>query len=368
MIYRTYGKTEKQISAIGFGGMRFPDPEQIEKNAELVLYAHAKEITYFDTAPGYCKDKSEEIIGTALRQMTPGSFTVSTKCSSPDGKELRTSLERSLERLGVDCIDFFNIWCIKSAEDWESRKQGGAVEALLKARDEGLVRHIACSTHMMRDEATAMLDEEVFEGVTLGYNAVNFPFREQVVADAARHRMGIITMNPLNGGLIPQNAERFDFIRSEDDPDVVHAALRFILSNPAITAALVGFSSKEEIDQAVRVAETFTPLPAQRHAEIQDQIRDQFDGFCTGCGYCLPCPQGLQIPKLMDAYNQRILRGPAAEHITDNLKWLWGVGTETAADCIGCGQCEKACTQHLPIIERLGEIVEAGREVAAKTK
>lgn len=368
MIYRSYGKTGKQISTIGFGGMRFPEPEQIGKNADLVLYAHEKGITYFDTAPFYCQDKSEEIVGAALRQMKPGTFYVSTKCGSLDGKELRVSLERSLERLGIDCIDFFNIWCIKSAADWEDRKKGGAVEALLKARDEGLVRHVVCSTHMMRDEATAMLDEEIFEGITLGYNAVNFPFRERVVADAVRHRMGVVTMNPLNGGLIPQNAQRFDFIRSADDPDVVHAALRFILSNPAVTSALVGFSSTAEIDQAVRVAESFRPLAPERHEEIKKQITSQFDGFCTGCGYCLPCPQGLQIPKLMDAYNLRILQGPAAEHITSRLKWHWCIEAETAAGCTGCGQCEAQCTQHLPIMERLQEITTAGREAAAKQK
>lgn len=293
MIYRRYGKTEKQISAIGFGGMRFSAPEQIEKNAELVLHAHAKGMTCFDTAPGYCNDKSEEITGAALRQMKPGTFCVSTKCGSPDGKELRVSLERSLERLGVDRIDFFNIWCIKSAEDWESRKKGG---------------------------------------------------------------------------LIPQNAQRFDFIRSAGDPDVVHAALRFILSNPAITSALVGFSSKEEIDQAVRVTETFRPISTERRDEIKKQIASNFDGFCTGCGYCLPCPQEIEIPKMMDAYNMRILNDSNPEHITNRLKYHWTIDSAAAEKCTRCGVCESKCTQHLPIMERLEEIVSAGQEVVAKAE
>ena len=360
MIYRPYGSTGKNVSAIGFGGMRFAEPENIQKNADLVLRAYEKGVTYFDTAPYYCDDKSEEITGAALRQMKPGSFYVSTKCGSPNGEELRTSLERSLERLGVDRIDFYNIWCIKSAADWENRKQGGAVDALLKAREEGLVDHVVCSTHMMRDEATAMLDEEIFEGVTLGYNAVNFPFREQIVNEAARHRLGVVTMNPLNGGLIPQNAERFDFIRSENDPDVVHAALRFILSNPAISCALVGFTTADQVDQAIHAADVFQPLASARYEEIKAQITAHFDGLCTGYGYCLPCPQGLQIPRLMDAYNMRILQGPEPEQITNRLKWHWSMSSEAAADCISCGQCEQTCTQHLPIMERLQEILAAG--------
>ena len=170
MIYRTYGKTGDEVSAIGFGGMRFPEPQNVEKNAELILYAHEKGVTYFDTAPYYCEDKSEESFGTALRQLKPGSYTISTKCGESDGKKLRASLEQSLERLGLDCIPFFNIWCIKSAEDWESRKKGGAVDALLKARDEGLVKHVVCSTHMLHNQAVTVFDENIFDHSTYRFH------------------------------------------------------------------------------------------------------------------------------------------------------------------------------------------------------
>jgi len=250
-----------------------------------------------------------------------------------------------------------NIWGLNSAKTWAERKKGGALDALLKARDEGLVEHVVFSTHMTREEVEDVFDEEVFEGVTLGYNAIQFPFREQVV-----------TMNPLAGGLIPQHAERFDFIRSADDPDVVSAGLRFILSHPAVTSALVGFSSTEEIDQAVAAVENFTPLSAEHCAAMKKQITEKFEGLCTGCGYCMPCPQGLQIPRLMDAYNMRILQGPKPEHIASRLKFHWGLTPADAQSCTACGACEKACTQSLPIIERLKEIADAGKELAAQEK
>ncbi len=368
MIYRTYGQTGKKVSAIGFGGMRFPEPDQIEKSAELILYAHEKGITYFDTAPLYCQDKSQEIFGRAFKQLPRDSFFVSTKSFESDGDKLRASIEGSLEKMGIAQIDFFNIWGLKSAEEWAGRKKGGALEALFKARDEGLVKHIVFSTHMTREEAKSVFEEEIFEGVTLGYNAINFPIREQVVADAGRHGLGVVVMNPLGGGLIPQHAERFDFIRSKDDPDVVSAALRFVLSNPSVTVALVGFSSKEEIDQAVAVTENFNALSAGHREALKEQITDKFEGLCTGCGYCLPCPQGLRIPRLMDAYNMRILQGPEAYHIANRLKYHWGLAPTDAEECTSCGACEKACTQHLPIIERLEEIVEAGRELAEQEK
>ena len=366
MIYRPYGQTGKKISAIGFGGMRFPEPNEIEKSAELLLYANEKGITYFDTAPLYSEDKSQDIFGHAFKQMPRESFVVSTKCGAADGEEFRRSLETSLEKMGLEKIDFFNIWGLISAQQWEERKKGGALNALLKARDEGLVEHVVFSTHMTREEAESVFEEAIFEGVTLGYNAINFPLREQVVDSAGRHGIGVVTMNPLGGGMIPQHAERFDFIRSADDPDVVSAALRFILSNPSVTCALVGFASKAEIDQAVAVVENFTPLSAEHCATLKKKIGEKFEGLCTGCGYCLPCPQKLQIPRLMDAYNMRILQGPEPEKIANRLKYHWGLTPASAEGCTACGACEKACTQHLPIIERLEEIVEAGREIAVK--
>ncbi len=366
MIYRPYGQIGKKISAIGFGGMRFPEPKEIEKSAGLVLHAHEKGITYFDTAPLYCREKSEEIFGRAFKQMPRDSFVVSTKSFEEDGAKLRTSLEKSLEKMRVEKIDVFHIWGLKTLDEWERRKKGGALDALLKARDEGLIGHTAVSIHMTREEADSLFKEDVFEGVTLGYNAIQFPFREQTVDSAGRHGIGVVTMNPLAGGLIPQHAERFDFIRSADDPDVVSAGLRFILSHPAVTCALIGFTSKEEIDQAVAAVENFKPLSTEHREAMKAKIAEQFDGLCTGCGYCLPCPQGLLIPRLMDAYNMRILQGPEEHHIINRLKFHWGLTSADAEGCTACGACEKACTQSLPIIERLSEIVDAGREIAVQ--
>lgn len=366
MIYRTYGKTEKKVSAIGFGGMRFPEPQNIEKSVELVLYAHAKGITYFDTAPYYCQDKSQEIMGHAFKQMSRDSFVVSTKCNETSAEKLRVSLETSLEKLGVDQIDYFNAWGLNSAEKWRQIQEQGALDEMIKAREEGLIKNVVFSTHMTRTEAEDVFDKNIFAGVTLGYNAINFPFREQVVESAGHRGLGVVVMNPLSGGLIPQHAERFDFIRTDDDPDVVHAGLRFVLSNPAVTVALVGFSSQKEVDDAVSVTERFVPHDAPHREAIQKQITEKFEGLCTGCGYCLPCPQGISVPRMMDAYNMRILEGPKPEHIVNRLRNHWSIGAEEAEKCTQCGACEKKCTQHLPIISRLEDVVTAGHEAAAK--
>ena len=349
---KQYGKTGKDISVIGFGGMRFTAPNDIDGSAELVLYAHSRGINYFDTAPYYCEDKSEEIMGAAIRHMQRDSFYISTKCGEADGGSMRASIERSLKRLNVEYIDFMHVWCLLRPEQLEERIKKGAVGAVLKAKEEGLVKHVVASTHLSGEEIAAMLDSGYFEGLTIGYNALNFPFRAKALEAAAEHHAGVVTMNPLGGGIIPKNAERLAFLKGPQDRNVVEAALRFNISQPAITAALVGFSSKEQIDQAVAAVENFTPYSAAHIDEVKSHITAGFEGFCTGCGYCLPCPSSVEIPKMMDAYNQRILEGND-KAIAERLKWHWGLSPDLAAACVQCGECEDKCTQHLPIRERL---------------
>jgi hypothetical protein len=356
MWYKPYGKTGKNVSVIAFGGMRFADPKNIDAAAEVVRYAHGKGINYFDTAPYYCEDKSEEICGAAFKHMKRDSFYVSTKCGEADGAKVRESLERSLKRLGVETIDFFHIWCLVSLDAWSKRKSGGAVAAAMKAKEEGLIKHVAVSSHLPGAELRQVLEEGYFDGVTLGYCAINFPYRQEAVDAAGKLNLGVVTMNPLGGGIIPQHAKRLDFLRAPGDPSVVSAAIRFNISQPAITAALVGFTTTAHVDEACRAAENFTPYGPDHVEAMKLKLRQSFDGLCTGCGYCLPCPHGLAIPKMMDSYNQKILGTQGETEISNRLNWHWGVKPSEAKACALCGACETKCTQRLPIMERMKEI------------
>jgi hypothetical protein len=355
---KTYGKTGKDVSVVSFGGMRFPEPEKIDEMAQLVLYAHDKGINLFDTAPFYCQDKSEDIMGAAFRQMPRESFYCCTKCGSADGKQVRESLEKSLERLGVEKVDFFYIWCIVNPEQWEQRKTGGAVDALHKAKEEGLIDHVVVSSHLQGEDLQAVLADGLVEGVLLGYCAMNFPYRQQAVDAAGQMGLGVVTMNPLAGGLIPDNPGRFDFLRASDDRNVVDAAIRFNVSQPAITSALVGFSTREHVDQAVAAVENFTPYPPEHTERVRKKVVAEFDGICTGCGYCLPCPMGINVPRMMDAYNQKLLSGGKDGPVTGRLKYHWQIDPAEAATCSLCGVCEDRCTQHLPIRDRMKEIAD----------
>ncbi|MCF7848949.1 MAG: aldo/keto reductase [Kiritimatiellales bacterium] len=352
MIYKEYGKTGKRISAISAGNMRHRKPEDMGASAATMLRAYELGVNYFDTAPYYCDDRSEDILGHAVRQMKPGTFYVSTKSMESTGAKLRDEIERSLERIGVDTIDFFYIWCVRNKEGWEQRKAGGALDAALQAKEDGLIKHLVLSSHMTYGEADSVIDEGIFEGILLGYNAINFPVRQQSVNKAHEAGLGVVTMNPLAGGVIPQNPERFDFLRGPNDRDVISAALRFNVSQPAVTSALVGFSCEEEVEPAIQALENFEPYSSEYIRALGEKVRDNFAGLCTGCGYCLPCPVDIPIPYFMDVYNRKILCG-GDETLPVRLKYQWDIEPTTAATCAACGQCEEKCTQHLPIIERL---------------
>jgi hypothetical protein len=359
MIYREYGRTGEQVSAIGFGGMRFPKAEDEAACVELVLAACDAGVNYFDTAPGYCKDLSEVRMGQAIAEMKRRGrrFYISTKSGESDGGKVRAQLEKSLARLGVEAIDFYHCWCVMDREDWAERKSGGAVQEMLKAREEGLVRHVCVSTHMAGDDIGAMLSEGFFEGVLLGYSAVNAPYRGPGIEAARRLGLGVAVMNPLGGGVIPQQPERLDFIRQPGDPSVVRSALRFVLSTPGVAVALVGMSSPEQAREAAAAVEPFRPLTPEQMDGVRRGVQRGFDQLCTLCRYCDACPSGIPVPKYMSAYNYRMLE--TAKKMQDYLKWHWGLDEAApgvSAVCTKCGACEERCTQHLPIIERLAEI------------
>lgn len=368
MIYHSYGSTGIQLSAIGFGGMRFIDQKDVEGCAALVKKAYDLGITYFDTAIGY--GDSEAIYGAAFkdmqRQRREKPFYVSTKTNKGTAGEIRRELETSLTRMGLDYVDFYHVWCVIDKDSYLKRKLKGALQAFEQLQREGLIRHICVSSHQTGAEIEWMLQDYPFAGILLGYSAMNFAYRDQGISSAAGMGRGVVVMNPLGGGIIPQHPERFDFVRTRPDETVVQGALRFLLNDPRITTSLVGFSSEAQIEEAVAAADGFEGLSEEAVSRIRTHLSASFDELCTGCGYCDHCPVGVPVPKMMDSYNQLMLSGKP-ESIAERLGWHWGISRKSPVFdlCTECGQCEEACTQKLPIRARLREIreyVQKGRK------
>ena len=161
-------------------------------------------------------------------------------------------------------------------------------------------------------------------------------------------------MNPLGGGVIPGNPERFKFISSPGESIAV-SALRFLWDHPDISVTLVGYNNEEQVKETLQAMENYKPRTEAELEAIKVNVSASLEGICTGCSYCDDCPQGIPIPKYMDAYNQKILQGKD-DIIKNRLAWHWNLDNSMAKKCTACGLCEKACTQHINIIERLKEI------------
>lgn len=361
MIYKPYGKTGKKVSALGFGGMRFRKDEYDKDPgicAEIVRYACSKGINYFDTAPGYCDDKSEVIFGLAFKNM-PGQFYVSTKSiinSDKTADDVRKRCENSIKRMNVAKINFFHMWNILNLEKYRRvMAPGGPYEGAVKLKEEGLIDHICISTHATGTEIREIVEEGFYEGILLGYNATNFAFRQEGITAAYAHGMGVVTMNPLGGGVIPHNPEFYSYLIEGTTDTVAQAALRFNISHKEISVALSGMESKEEIDENVMAAQTYNELSGEKLEAMKNHLNSSLDKLCTGCGYCNSCPEGIPIPKMMDAYNMKIITSNNDE-VKNRINYHWDIKKSLAGKCSECGKCERLCTQHLPIIERLKDI------------
>lgn len=358
MIYRNFGQTQLLTSAIGFGGMRF-NQSDMQACALLVEVAYKKGINFFDTAPGY--GKSEEIFGLAFKQMnkerTKKPFYVSTKSLKTDAGEIRRQLETSLNRMNLDYIDFYHVWYVLSLDEYEERKQGGVLKTFEHLKDEGLIKHISISTHATGEEIEKILSDYPFDSVLMGYSAMNFAYRQQGLEAAAKQNCAVAVMNPLGGGLIPQNPDKFSFLKTRPDESVVEAAIRFLLNDNRITIALIGCSSIEQVDEAVKAVDGFKPISSENISKIREGIDETFDRICTGCRYCDVCPQKIDVPKIMDAYNHLML-GKNNRVFLERLQMHWGyeLDKDFLSQCTACAKCQDKCTQKLPICKRIADV------------
>ena len=213
MLYTSFGNTGLEVSRLGFGGMRFERPQDTESMAEVVLHAFRRGVNYFDTAPEYCDDQSEAIVGMAVKEMKKSGrpFYISTKTmvSTPDA--IRRQCESSLRRLNVDSIDFYHVWCLVKPEDLLKRKRAGALGAFRKLKEEGLIRHISVSTHLEHQHIAAMLEEGggLFESMLIGINVQNYHLRYAGVRAAAERGMAVVTMNTPGRGILADHQSGF---------------------------------------------------------------------------------------------------------------------------------------------------------------
>jgi predicted aldo/keto reductase-like oxidoreductase len=366
MRYKEFGKTGKKVSVLGFGGMRF-DPEDEETSIRAVQRAAELGITYFDTAPGYCEDTSETFIGkalSALPQKKRKDLYISTKShigADPKADDVRRRIDDQLKKFHCDRIEFYNMWCILDLGQFEKiMAPGGPYEGALKAKEEGLVEHICCSTHASGEEIAEIVKARVFEGITLGYNILNHEFRREGMDAAADAGCAVVTMNPLGGGMLTRDEAMLSVLKEDESDSFIAAALRFNFMHPEITVVLSGMKNAAEVEFNVDVAESVEKPDPGVVENLMKKFASLGESFCTGCRYCLEhCPENIQIHLYAGLWDRVRMKLPEDArrvykvYLAGEDHWLKG---KRASDCTQCGECEQACTQKLPIREYMENI------------
>lgn len=366
MQYKEYGKTGDRVSALGFGAMRLPmvdDHVDMELSVSIIKRALDLGVNYVDSAVGYCNGESQVAIGKAVKGRRDKVF-VSTKnhYRGESADEWQEYLDQSLERIDVDYIDFYHLHNLSWETYQNQQGSGKPFERFRKAKEDGVIRHMVFSCHDSPENMMKIINTGEFEGMLCQYNLLDRR-NEEPIALAHEKGMGVAIMGPVGGGrlVVPSNQIQNMVGGSKSTPEV---ALRFVFSNSNVTLALSGMNSIEMVEENTATASREEPLTAEERQKVLDALDETkrlSELYCTGCGYCMPCPNGVDIPANFSAMNHYKVWG-LKEHAQSQYKRLGrkkdrdGNVTEAWAEaCVECGECEPKCPQNIPIIEQLKE-------------
>jgi len=319
------GKTGIEIRRLGFGGI--PIQRVDERQAvETVIHAIERGVDFIDTSRVYTT--SEARIGMALRE-TGQRVILATKSLEQSADRIRKDVEVSLKELRRDKIELYQCHFVKDFDAYHTvTSKGGALEGLLKARDEGLIEHVGITSHNL-SVLDRVIDDGLFETIMVCYSFLEFKAENTVIPKALAKGIGVIGMKAFSGGVI------------ED----ARLAIKYALALDG-TVIIPGVESKEKFDENWGVFLGDLTLDRQERQQIE-AIRSKFDKqFCRRCDYCQPCPEGIPIQIIIGIKSMVNRMGPEALQ----SEWIKG-GIDAARNCTACGACLERCPYELPIPE-----------------
>ncbi len=367
MQYRTFGKLGIKGSAFGLGCMRFngePSGDSIineEKAISLIRRAIDGGVTYLDTAYVYLNKTSETVLGKALRDGYRERVTIATKMPSGavhDRASMEALLNEELRKLQTDHIDFYLMHGI-DRKDWDYFKSIGAPQFFDDMKREGKIRYKCCSFHGSYDEFEYILNDYDWDMVQIQYNFmdINNQAGTKGLELAGEKGIPVVIMEGLLGGRLakaPDNVQAlYDAFPVKRTP--VEWAFRWLCNHPQVATVLSGCNEMEQIEENLRIFDTVAPgIMSDEELKLMENVREAYLSRtkigCTGCRYCMPCPNNVEIPRIFSMWNNAALYG--SNPGVQGLRRLAEEG-KSPESCVGCGACEAACPQHLPIIESL---------------
>jgi predicted aldo/keto reductase-like oxidoreductase len=329
---RILGKTDMEVAVVGFGGIPI---QGISRNEAAQVFHRALErgINFFDSARAYTD--SEEKMGHALAAHRDRIYLAS-KALSRTAAKITAELETSLRNLKTGMIDIYQLHAVGSLEQLEKvLGPDGAYEALVQARETGKIRYIGITGHS-RPVLLQATRSGLFDTIQFPYNPIEVEWREEVIPAARDAGIGKIGMKPFAGGAIRSTT----------------ASIRFTLTS-GIDVSIPGMDSVEQVDLNTAAGERLAPPAEHELAALREERTLWGDKFCRRCAYCMPCPNGLNIPFLLlveGYYSRYELRDWALARL-NSLDKKFG-------DCTACGECIEKCPYHLPVPDMMADASE----------
>ena len=377
MEYRPLGKTRLNISALSFGCMRFADEETavsaIRKAVELG-------VNYFDVAPLYGGGTAEPRVGVGLKGLRDKVMVMAKSSPGNGGNEVqenyspesgfgvrsaddtRRQIDRSMKILGIDHLDFYHLWtCSSDAVFDEAMKPGGFLEGVRRAQSEGLVDHIGITGHADSDTLIRFLKGFDFELVTIPFSVLDTS-RAKAVEYCCENGIALVAMNPLAGGALIRPSSTLQHIAEDVGcKSMSQASLRYLLGYPGVTTSLAGMTYAEHVIDGAEAIDRGA-LSHDKATQLRDKVHEVFQNvkhFCTGCGYCGECPEGILIPKVLEVYTSLLIPSNADAALTKLIDVLDSDPTGyNPSLCSACGICESKCPNKLPVSQLMTEASE----------
>lgn len=375
MKYRTFMKTGEKISLLGFGTMRLPVVDgQFSKIDEaeairMIRSAIDRGVNYVDTAYMYHDGFSEVVAGKALKDGYREKVLLADKLPlwlAKTAEDMDRIFSEQLERLDVDCIDMYLVHNI-TASVWRRAQKYNVLDFLEKKRAEGKIKHIGFSFHDDFDLFKEVLEAYPWDFCQIQLNYMDKEFQAGVKGLKLAGSMGIpvIIMEPLKGGkltdVLPQSIKDF-WNQAIVKRTPAEWALRWVADFPEVLTILSGMTCMEHVDENIRVLSEADPdsLTEEEHRIIQS-VADEYNNLirysCTGCQYCMPCPVKINIPDIIERYNDWFVYEGNEKIMQDFRTWVNPKALPSA--CKDCKACEGHCPQHLPV----SEIMKKAQEI-----
>jgi predicted aldo/keto reductase-like oxidoreductase len=375
MQYRVNAKNGDKLSILGFGCMRYPKKGSsidVERTEALIISAIENGVNYFDTAYVYMMGKSESILGDVLARGYRDQVKIATKLPPflvKKNADLDKIFLTELERLKTDRIDYYLIHMLSDVEMWERLKSLGIVEWIDEKKKSGQVINIGFSYHGGPQGFVKIIDSFDWDFCQIQYNYLDEYNQagKNGLMHAASKGIPVIIMEPLRGGKIVDGLPkevRHLWENAIPKRSVADWALRWVWNHPEVTLLLSGMNAESQLEENVRIASEVSENSLSQEelslfSKAKEVLSEKMKVNCTACGYCMPCPSGVDIPTCFDAYNQKSIEGSFAAM----GKYIMNTGaTEKnpsyASLCIHCRKCESHCPQSIPISDKMREVVK----------